>query len=72
MPFTTYWLSECRDTAAPGGVRLRPSIAASSSIRLLVVWARPPLSSTTSGESVPTSTAAYPPGPGLGQHPPSV
>ena len=57
-------------TSDDGGTASRPAIAASISIRLLVVRSSPPL--TLSSFPSETMTAAHPPGPGLPEHAPSV
>src|ERR1700722_13680613 len=55
----------------PDGSARRASKAAGISMTLFVVWARPPLCSSTTPSSQ-QRTAAHPPGPGLPWHAPSV
>src|ERR1700754_5139212 len=55
----------------PDGSARKPSSAAVISMTLFVVWASPPLYSSTIPSSQQTS-AAHPPGPGLRWHAPSV
>src|SRR5690606_34237780 len=69
-PFLTYWLSVCRSTAQ-GRVRaLSASMAAVSSILLLVVSASPPFNSLRCRPNC--RIAPQPPGPGLPEQAPSV
>jgi hypothetical protein len=58
-------------TLDPDETARSPSRAAVISMMLLVVWARPPLCSSTMPSSQ-QSSAAHPPGPGLRWHAPSV
>ena len=59
-------------TRLPAGSERRPSSAAVYSMRLFVVCASPPESSTGVAASAPTTIAAQPPGPGLPRQAPSV
>ena len=73
MPLSTYWLSDTSSTAAPSGMRVRPSIAAVSSAIWLVPWPMKPLCAATSPPSGAITTAPQAAGPGLlGAHAPSV
>src|SRR6202043_505569 len=70
MPLRRYWLSVGRSTRHGRLSASSAEIAAISSMRLLVVWASPPLSSLT--WSPDSRIAPQPPGPGLPEQAPSV
>ena len=71
IPLRRYWESVWTRAASPSPSASSARMAAVSSMRLLVVSGSPPDSScgASPGRS---STAAQPPGPGLGRAPPSV
>src|SRR5262245_40063128 len=70
MPSRRYWLSVWRSTRQGRFRACKAEIAARSSMRLLVVWASPPLSSFL--WSPKARIAPQPPGPGLPEQAPSV
>src|ERR1700720_4395851 len=70
MPLRRYWLSVCRSTRQGCLSASNAAIAAISSMRLLVVWGSPPLSSLT--RSPNARIAPQPPRPGLPEQAPSV
>src|ERR1700736_3461851 len=70
MPLRRYWLSVWRSTKQGRVSASNAAIAAISSMRLLVVWGSPPLSSLT--RSPKARIAPQPPGPGLPEQAPSV
>src|SRR5690554_3880313 len=69
-PFLTYWLSVCSSTSQARVSALSASMAAVSSMRLLVVSSAPPHSSLVL--SPYCRMAPQPPGPGLPEQAPSV
>src|SRR5215510_5624671 len=70
MPSRIYWLSVWRWTRQGRLRACKAEIAARSSMRLLVVWGSPPLSSFW--RSPKARMAPQPPGPGLPEQAPSV
>src|SRR5712692_7574197 len=69
-PLRRYWLSVWMSTRHGRLSASSAEIAAISSMRLLVVWGSPPLSSLT--RSPKARIAPQPPGPGLPEQAPSV
>src|SRR3979411_399357 len=70
MPLRSYFLSGGGSTRQGRLSASKAAIAAISSMRLLVVWGSPPLSSLT--RSPKARIAPQPPGPGLPEQAPSV
>src|SRR5690606_36679478 len=69
-PFLTYWLSVCSSTVQGRERALSASMAAVSSMRLLVVSASPPLNSLRCRPNC--RMAPQPPGSGLPEQAPSI